>query len=431
MSTSTKTQKHRRARAGWLAAALALIVSPAAPAQPVSPLSFDEALQLAVADSPRLAAQAHAAEAAEAAITPAGQLPDPKLTLAVDNLPVNGADRWSLTQDFMTMRRVGVMQDFPRAEKRRLREARARAEADKEGATLVAQSAAVRQEIATAWLDQWFAQAQVGTLAELEPEAALVVDIARAQLAGGKGSAADALAARGAAVALQDRLTEVRRDLLRTRSALARWVGPAATRPLTAPPDLTALSAPPERLLAGIEHHPALSAYGPMAAMARAEVGLARAAKQPDWSLEFAYQQRGPAFSNMVSVAVRIDLPLWGEERQDPLIRAREKQLEQVEAEREDARRMHAAELRADIATWESAKERAARLANELVPLARERTAAALAAYRGGRGDLNAVLAARSNEIETRLMAIRQQAELGQAWARLNFLLEAHTAESR
>ena len=39
-------------------------------------------------------------------------------------------------------------------------------------------------------------------------------------------------------------------------------------------------------------------------------------------------------------------------------------------------------------------------------PLAQARTQAALSAYRGGKGDLNAVLAARKNEIEMRTQAL-------------------------
>lgn len=425
----------RRVVAGIRRLALAFAVAApglasAEPVSPPSPLSLDEALQLAVADSPRLIAQAKAAEAARAVVGPAGQLPDPKLILAVDNLPVDGADRGSLTRDFMTQRRVGFMQDFPRAAKRRLQEERAQAEAGREEAALSAASVSVRQEVAAAWLDAWFAQAEVRTLGELEPETALLQDAARAQLAGGKGGAADAIAAKAATVALQDRLSDARRNAARAEAALARWLGTAARRPLAAPPDFMVLSLPPERLLAGIEHHPALSEFGPKEAMARAELGLAEAAKQPDWSLEVAYQQRGAAFSNMVSAAVRVDLPLWGEKRQDPLIRARRKQLEQVQAEREDARRMHAAEVQSEVAAWQSGKERVARFERELLPLARERTQTALAAYRGGRGDLNAVLAARSNEIETRLMLVKQQSELGRAWAALNFLLDAEHRET-
>jgi hypothetical protein len=48
----------------------------------------------------------------------AGQLPDPVLKLGLNNLPIDGPDRYSVTRDFMTMRSVGVMQELTRAEKR-------------------------------------------------------------------------------------------------------------------------------------------------------------------------------------------------------------------------------------------------------------------------------------------------------------------------
>jgi outer membrane protein TolC len=428
MLASNKTKNRRVvARTRLIGAALAAALSPLVLAQPLQPLTFAEALALAQRESPGLAAQRHALGAAEAAVVPASQLPDPKLVLGIDNLPVNGPDRWGLTQDFMTMRRIGVMQDFPREEKLKLKGERAQAEAAKERAVLFAASVRVKRDLALAWLDAHLAQAKVQTLTELVPEAELLNEVSRALLAGGKVGAADPIAARGAAVALQDRIAEAGRDLKRAQAALARWVGPTeATRPLAAPPDLTVLAQAPDQLLAGIEHHPELAAYRPAEAMARAEAELARAAKKPDWSLELAYQQRGPAFSNMLSVAVRIDLPLWGEKRQDPLIVARQKQIEQVQASREDARRMHEAEIRGDLAAWETARDRLTRVEQQLLPLARERTQATLAAYRGGRDDLTAVLQARGNEIETRLMLVQQRAELARAWANLNFLLDAH-----
>lgn len=413
-----------RVARGLLAGVFAAVL--AAQAQQPALLAFDEALQRGIAESPGLVAQRRAAEAAAAVVGPARQLPDPKLAIGIDNLPVDGPDRFSVSRDFMTMRKIGLMQDFPRAEKRQLRAAKAQADADKENAMLIASSVSTRRDVALAWLDAYFAQEQLEILAELVPQSEALRDIARAQLAGGKGTSADPIAAQAAVIALKDRTTEAERNLRRARAALARWIGADATRPLAAPPDLHALAHPPEKLLAGIEHHPELAIYAPLEAAARADAALAHAAKKPDWSVEAAYAQRGSAFSNMASVTVRIDLPLWPEKRQDPLILAREKLVDQVRASREDARRMHEAEVHAEIAGWESAKERVARIEAELIPLAKERTAASLAAYSGGRGDLNSVLLARSNEVETRITLNRERAELGRAWASLNFLLDTH-----
>jgi len=92
------------------------------------PLSFDAVLELAQRNAPDLTAQTASVDAAQAAVIAAGRLPDPKLAIGVDNVPATGADQWSLTRDFMTMQKIGVMQDIPNSKKRHAAQAsRARA----------------------------------------------------------------------------------------------------------------------------------------------------------------------------------------------------------------------------------------------------------------------------------------------------------------
>ena len=100
---------------------IVLLVSVGAYAEEPTTLSLSDALRIAGDQSPQLAAQRSAITAAEQGTVSARQLPDPKLFFGVDNLPVTGPDSLSLTRDFMTMRKIGVMQDFPRAEKRELK----------------------------------------------------------------------------------------------------------------------------------------------------------------------------------------------------------------------------------------------------------------------------------------------------------------------
>lgn len=138
------------------AAAAALVLASAGPpAWAVSPLTLADALTTAVARSQQVAAQDALATAARQQAVSAAQLPDPVLKLGVDNLPVNGADRFSLTRDFMTMRRIGVMQEIPRAEKRQLRGERFEREAQRVQAERQMTVAAVRRDTATAWLDRY------------------------------------------------------------------------------------------------------------------------------------------------------------------------------------------------------------------------------------------------------------------------------------
>src|SRR5437016_897816 len=72
------------------------------------PLPLTEALKIGERISPRLAAQGAALAAANELVPRAGELPDPKLRIGVDNLPVNGADRFRYDSDFMTMRKIGL-----------------------------------------------------------------------------------------------------------------------------------------------------------------------------------------------------------------------------------------------------------------------------------------------------------------------------------
>ena len=125
----------------------------------------------------------------------------------------------------------------------------------------------------------------------------------------------------------------------------------------------------------------------------------------------------------MISVMVSIDLPWEAEKRQDRDLAAKRLLAEQAQAQTEEARRMHEAELRGFYADWQTAGVRTERFEKLLLPLARERVAAALAVYRGGRGELGTVLEARRAETETRLGFVQTQLERARAWAKLNFLL--------
>lgn len=393
-------------------------------------LSLADAQRIASHDAPLLTAQEAAVRAAREAGIAASQLPDPKLVVGVENLPVEGGDRFSLTRDFMTMRKVGVMQDFPGGGKLQLRGERAEAEVRKESAVLAAAQANLRRDVALAWIEAWVAARQLAVLQELEREATLAVTAAQAALAGGKGQASDPFAAQLAAAQISDRMIEARRAIAKARAQLARWIGDAAAKPITDAPDFARLAHRHADLVEDLENHPHLAMYAPMQAMAETEVRLAEAAKRPDWSLEVAYAQRGPAYSNMISIGVRIDLPLFEARRQGPMIASKLAAAEQVRAQAEDARRAHLAEIRTLLAEWEASAERVRRFESAQVPLARERSQAALADYRGGKGDLTPVLEARRSEIEARLAHLQATAEMARAWAQLNFVLpdpnEAH-----
>jgi len=163
--------------------------------------------------------------------------------------------------------------------------------------------------------------------------------------------------------------------------------------------------------------------------VAQTEAYIARAASKPDWSLQLAYQQRGPTYSNMVSVQVAIDLPLFQKNRQHRDTAAKLALVQQARDLKEDAVRLHLAEAQAAWSDWETSTARLKRFDTSLLPLAHERTQSALAAYKGGRGDLSTVLAARRDEIELKLQKLQLAGEQGRAYAQLLYFLPNEAAQ--
>jgi len=135
------------------------------------------------------------------------------------------------------------------------------------------------------------------------------------------------------------------------------------------------------------------------------------------------YGQRGSAFSNMLSMGVSVPL-LWDQKnRQDRELAAKLAKAEQARAERAEMVREHLAQTQRWLINWRSNLDRLDDYDATLIPLAAERTRAALAAYRGGNGFLSDVLEARQMEIDTRLERLRIEMETAALWTELEYLI--------
>ena len=385
-------------------------------------LTLEEALRLGEAQSPRLSAQRHALTAAEEQTRRATELPDPKLRLGIENLPVTGDDRFRYDRDFMTTRALGVMQEFPNSSKREARGARAERARDVARTMLASQRAALYRDIGVAWVDVHFAERARGAQERLVRQLEDQADTSAAGVARGRQSAAESFMVRGAVEQARDGVLDLERMIERGRATLGALLGDDASRPLAAPPDFGRMLHPRQALLEGLQDHPQLRVLERRQDLARAEVELARASRKSDWSLEVGYGYRKPAFDNMLTVMVAIDLPWQAERRQDRDVASRLAELEQARALREDARRLQEAEVRGWLADYDAGARRIARFHAHVLPLARDRAEAALAAYRGGRGELSQLLDAQRAISDAELALIAVEAQRAKAWAVLSYL---------
>ena len=409
--------------------ALALIAVALAPPSRAAetPLSLAEAVRIAVAQSPQLASQQAMIRSAREMKTPAGELPDPKILAGFENVPTSGADAWSLTRDSMTMTRIGVMQDFPRAEKRELRVRRAEREAAKGEAQLVANVASVQREATNAWLAARYAQATEQVISEQIAETELAVSTAQAAYRAGKGTQAELVALQASSIELANRRTDAVMQRDRARVALARYVGEAATRPLGDAPDIERLPLD-VAALADVDRQPDVRLAQAQEEVAAAESAIARAAKLPDWSAELSYGIRGSGNPNMVTLMVRVDLPWSASTRQDREYAAKLAEQDAARAMRDDVRRMRDAEVKQMQIEWQADRAQAARMRDELLPLVQQRIDAATAAYRGGTGPLAAVLDARRARLDARIAILNMELAAAKAWAWLaNVIVDAQS----
>lgn len=399
----------------WLAAVLGVAVTDAGAA----PLTLAEALRLAEQNAPTLVARNAQLDAARQAAVPAGELPDPKLTVGVDNLPISGADRFSLTRDFMTMQRVGVMQEVPNADKRRARVDAAEANIARTEAERRIELLNVRREAALAWIKGLMVERKLAAFDRLERENQLLADAVRARIAGGRGSATDAVMPRQEATALADRRDEIDAQRRQAGAALQRWIG--ATNGEAPAGDWPSWPISREALTVHLHHHPELAAFEPMTRLADAEVREAEAGKTPDWGVELAYQKRGSQFGDMVSLQFSFDLPVFGSRRQDPRIAAKRAERLRLDSERESILRTHVEMLENDFAEYQRLDRAAQRQQATLLPLLREKIDLALAGYQANRTDLTEVIAARRELIDAQLKLIDLEGQRSLAAARLHF----------
>ena len=395
-------------RAAALAAALLPLLAQA------TPLSLELALDLAVQRSEATrAARAGVVSAGEAARA-AGQFPDPLLRVGVDNLPVTGADRLNTTRDSMTMKRIGISQEYVSQAKRAARQGAADAAVARELVQTEAAIANTRLQTALAYLDAYYAGEALKLSVLAEHHAREDFEAARARLAASTGTSHEVLALGGARGVAADESDEVRQLEQTAKVTLQRWIGVEPTE-LAAP---TAAPVPAEE--AFVASVPAVVAIERDVELARKAATAMASERKPNWTWEVSYGQR-TGYSDMVSFGVSIPLPIAPSQRQDRETAAKLALVDKTEAELAEVTRQMTAEYRALASDVQRLRQRIERYSTSVVQPAEQRTAVTLAAYRSNAIPLTTLFEARHVEVETRKKLLTLQRDLAKTLAQLTF----------
>jgi len=390
-------------------------------------LTMEEVARLSLVDQPLLSGREAKIQAEDQQAVAAAQLPDPKLSGGLKELPIDTQEAFSVSRDSFTEFTIGLSQDFPRAEKRRLQGEHKQLEADVDRAALDNEQRMVRRDASLAWLNVYEAVQGLKLTQRLADEAALQVQSLENAYRNAKASQAEWFAAKVDAGLVEDKAHDWLHQALRMREGLARWIGEEARRPLpeslTTPDVLTPLPS----LIARSDHHPVIGSLDKQIEASAAEVALARQSYKPDYSVELyvAYRRE---FSDLVGIQFTMGLPFFTRDRQDRDLAAALQLSHASEDRKLDLMRELRAEISQDYLDRRHYDERVAEFDASIIPDAQHRVEAALGAYQAGAGGFDAVLLARRSLLDVQLQQLALTVDSARAQVRLDYWSAARAA---
>lgn len=357
------------------------------------PIGYHEALQVARSGQPLLQARELEVEARREETAAAAELPDPRMSTGITNLPVSGPVAFELDGTMMTMLQIGLEQDIPNLAKRHARAGMAESDVRVAQARLAHTWHDVRISVGQAWISLSFAQQRLALANEALDDLRKLVPVAHSAVASGTARPAESLEIRRALLDLEDAMTAIDAERDAAQARLRRYVNvnePVAEGVAPSP------QVDSDDLRSRLERNPEVTLADAAAGRASAAIDLARAEKRPDFGVSVRYGRRDQQYGDLVSVMGSISLPLFAGRRQEPRIAAAEAEAAAALSEREDLLRDLQARFEADLAAWRSAARQWQRAQDELLPLARHRVELETASFSGGRADLIDVIKART-----------------------------------
>ena len=424
MPKSSKALRHRTClKSAFLALAVLvaeLLISYAAAAQDMIPLTLQEAEELALYDEPGQNSLRFRAGALRDESVAGGQLPDPTMRIGVANFPIQSG---GFSTEGMTQAQLGIRQVFPGGDTRKLTTEKFRTLADEMSYKADSRGRDVLAAVRVAWLETHYWREAHRIAMESRPFFDDLVTITRSLYSVGRKSQQDVLRADLELRRLDDRIIDMSKQHSRSRAALSQWVGVESMRPIAADlPEWTAVP-PLEVLKADLRNHPALLAADAIVGAGRISVDLAQQKYKPDWALDLVYGYRdgfltnGQPRSDFVSLSVTFDLPFFRSKRQDKSVAAALNDRRAADQAREKLLRRLGSQLESEYVRWQDLGRRLDLYETSILGVSADNANAALAAYRSDTGDFADAMRGYVDDLDTRLDYIRLQVERAKSYA--------------
>jgi outer membrane protein TolC len=384
----------------------------------------------AVAGNADIKAAQNEKEAARQRVASAGALDDPMLEAGFLNVPTTS---WRLNREDMTMKMLGISQRLPAPGKRALR--RDVAARDAEAVEQAYQETVNR--VARDVRNSYYELALAFETTRLIGDNTRVLDqflrIAEGRYSAGQGTQADVLKAQTQLARMSEELLRMQREIPVLESELGRLLGRGdVTAPIqaTLPPvqDLTLNLATARETV--LSRRPQLIALQRLIDKANAGLDLARKESSPDFDLKFSYGQRdnapdGMQRSDLFSISVAINLPVWGKDKIQPRIAESQALRDQAVSVYQAQQNEAFARLRQQLAIVDQNRRSIQLFDTAILPQARLAVESALASYRVNRADLLALLDSQMSLFSYGIGRVTAIAGLHKAFAEIDLVTGA------
>ncbi len=420
-----------------------------------STLSLEEAVKAAQLNDPWLIGNKHSQDAIVAMSIVAGTLPDPKISLALANMPL---DSFDFNQEAMTQLKVGVTQMFSRGDSLAIKRRQLETIGSQFPFQRLDRKAKIVVTVSQLWLDAYKAQESIVLIEKDRPLFEQLADVVEASYSAalGKTRQQDIVRAQLELTRLDDRLTVLRQKQEMFMEKLSEWLieyfredGDSSVGMAVLPrsrleldksrPDIKMLNeslyladreADPQKLFAYFSNHPSLLALDRKIEASKIGIDLAREKYKPAWGVNAGYgyrdeDQNGRSRADFVSLGITFDLPYFTANRQDREVQSSVSQAAAVKTKKWALLRKMIADFERTRLQLIRLNERQQLYQDQLLPQIHEQAEASLTAYTNDDGDFSEVVRSRIAELNAQIAALGIDVERQKSIIGLNYYFMA------
>jgi outer membrane protein, heavy metal efflux system len=325
------------------------------------------------------------------------------------------------TED-MSMAGFEIRQPLPYPGKRRARAESARAETALRETEAVDLERRIASEVRSLYARVYAMDRERQSLTAARELVELLSATASARYSSGQAEQESLLKAQLQVTRLEEQLDDLESERRALVADLNRWLDRPGDAPLGEIATLPAVEAPTGSWQdRAVEASPRVHVARAAVAAAERRLAVARLDLKPDLAPAAGFAVRG-ALGPVLTLRLGVELPFWKRQKQQPLIRAAEAELEMARQEVRDAESMARAEAARLEADWTKAGRQIVRYREGILPQTSTALDAARSSYLAGRGDFSTLVEDFNLWLEARVQLARREADRFTAWAGLEAL---------